>query len=252
MASYLVTGTSRGIGLALVKDLVAKPASEVSIVFAAARTKTDALKELIENSAGRIEFVSIDVTSVEKVKKAADQVEKALGGKGLDVLINNAGVLNFTPGGIETMTDLEWTFNTNVAGTHLVTRTFLPLLRKGALKQVFNMSTTMGSIGMAANFKPAPAPAYKISKAALNMLTVQYAQSLEEEGFTFVAISPGWVKTDLGGEHAFLTVSQSSAAVLKILFTATKADNGRFLNVLVPGWEVTDGPENYDGAQPPW
>lgn len=103
MASYLITGTSRGIGLTLVKDLVAKPVTEVSIIFAAARTETPALKELIEKSAGRIEFVSIDVTSPEKVKRAAMQVEKSLGGKGLDILINNAGVLNFIPDGIEAM-----------------------------------------------------------------------------------------------------------------------------------------------------
>ncbi|EGD85738.1 hypothetical protein H112_06657 [Trichophyton rubrum D6] len=252
MASYLITGTSRGIGLALVKDLVAKPASEVSIIFAAARTETAALKELVEKSAGRIEFVSIDVTSPEKVKAAANQVEKSLGGKGLDILINNAGVLNFMPDGIEAMTDLNATLNINVVSVHIVTSAFLPLLRNGTMRKVFNMSTTMGSIGMAAKFRAAPAPSYKISKAALNMLTVQYALALEDEGFTVVAVSPGWVKTDLGGEQADLTVSQSSPAVLKIVSTASKADNGKFLNVLVPGWENHAGPDKYDGTQPDW
>ncbi|KAM5442948.1 hypothetical protein MferCBS31731_001821 [Microsporum ferrugineum] len=252
MASYLITGTSRGIGLALVGDLVAKPASEVSVIFAAARTETDALKALIAKSAGRIEFVPIDVTSEEKVKKAVEQVEKSLGDKGLDVLINNAGVIDYAPNGIETMTDLDATLKINVTGTHLVTSAFLPLLRRGTLKKVFTMSTTMGSFEMTSRFQVAPTPAYKISKAALNMLTVQYAQSLEGEGFTVVAISPGWVKTDLGSEHANLTVSQSSPAVLDIVSNVSKADNGKFLNVLVPGWENYDGPDPYNGAQLPW
>ncbi|KAM5477246.1 hypothetical protein MauCBS54593_000520 [Microsporum audouinii] len=252
MASYLITGTSRGIGLGLVGDLVAKPASEVSVIFAAARTETDALKALIAKSAGRIEFVPIDVTSEEKVKKAVEQVEKSLGDKGLDVLINNAGVIDYAPNGIETMTDLDATLKINVTGTHLVTSTFLPLLRRGTLKKVFTMSTTMGSFEMTSRFQVAPTPAYKISKAALNMLTVQYAQSLEGEGFTVVAISPGWVKTDLGSEHANLTVSQSSPAVLDIVSNVSKADNGKFLNVLVPGWENYDGPDPYNGAQLPW
>lgn len=103
MASYLITGTSRGIGLKLAEVLAAKPASEVSMVFAATRTETDALKQLAAKSAGRIEIVSIDVTSEESVKQAASKVEQSLAGKGLDVLINNAGIMNYTPNGIETM-----------------------------------------------------------------------------------------------------------------------------------------------------
>lgn len=103
MASYLVTGASRGIGLGIASVLASKPASEVSIVFAAARTETDALKQLIANSAGRVELVHMDVTSEESIKEAASKVDQSLNGNGLDVLINNAGVLNLTPDGIETM-----------------------------------------------------------------------------------------------------------------------------------------------------
>ena len=103
MASYLITGASRGIGLALASILASKPASEVSIVYASARTETNALKELVAKSGGRVEFVPVDVTSKGSVEKAAGQVELYLGGKGLDVLVNGAGILNSTPGGIETM-----------------------------------------------------------------------------------------------------------------------------------------------------
>lgn len=103
MASYLITGTSRGIGLKLAEILAAKPASEVSVIFAATRTETDALKQLAAKSAGHVEIVSIDVTSEESVKQAVSKVEQSLGGKGLDVLINNAGIMNSTPNGIETM-----------------------------------------------------------------------------------------------------------------------------------------------------
>jgi NAD(P)-dependent dehydrogenase (short-subunit alcohol dehydrogenase family) len=103
MSSFLITGTSRGIGLAMARHLAAKPASEVSTVFAAARTETDALKQLIAQTAGRVRFVKIDVVDQESVKKAAAEVEQALGDKGLDVLINNVGLMPFTPGGIETM-----------------------------------------------------------------------------------------------------------------------------------------------------
>lgn len=103
MASYFITGTSRGVGLKLAEILAAKPASEVSVVFAAARTETQALKDLASKSDGRIQIVSIDITSEQSVKQAASKVEQSLGNKGLDVLINNAGVMNYTPDGIETM-----------------------------------------------------------------------------------------------------------------------------------------------------
>lgn len=103
MASYLITGTSRGIGLTMTEILVSKPASEVSVVFAAARTETDALKQLVARSAGRVHLVKIDVTDEESIKKSAAEVEQLLNGKGLDVLVNGVGIMNYTPDGIETM-----------------------------------------------------------------------------------------------------------------------------------------------------
>lgn len=157
MASYLITGASRGIGLTLVRQLAAKPASEVSVVFAAARTETDALKQLISESVGRVQLINIDVVNGDSIKNAAAEVDQALGDKGLDVLINNVGLMPFTPDGIETMyspsspmkinfevnrehrTDLESTFTVNVTSTHLVSSTFLPLLKRGQLKKVVSV-----------------------------------------------------------------------------------------------------------------
>ena len=95
MASYLITGSSRGIGLGYVTILARKDASEVSKIFAAARSENSSLKKLISESAGRIEFVPLEVTSEESAKKAAQHVERSLGDKGLDILINNAGILLF-------------------------------------------------------------------------------------------------------------------------------------------------------------
>lgn len=91
-STYLVTGSSRGIGLAVVTALASKTTTEVSKVFASARSETDSLKQLIATSGGRVEFVALDVTSQESAKSAASKVTESLGGNGLDVLINNAGV----------------------------------------------------------------------------------------------------------------------------------------------------------------
>jgi NAD(P)-dependent dehydrogenase (short-subunit alcohol dehydrogenase family) len=107
MASYLITGSSRGIGLGYVTILARKDASEVGKIFAAARSENSALKRLISESAGRIEFVPLEVTSEESAVKVAQHVERSLGGKGLDILINNAGVPSHTEGGIENMCVIE-------------------------------------------------------------------------------------------------------------------------------------------------
>jgi len=250
MATYLITGASRGLGLGLAALLASNP--DVSKVFATARSESDGIKALAAETKGKVEFVPLDVVSQDSAKKAAAQVEQSLGGKGLDVLVNNAGLMPYTTDGIENMDNLDDTFKINVTGVHYVTAAFLPLLKKGSLKKVINISTTLGSIGKSATYSVFPVPAYKITKAALNMLTVQYSLAFASEGFTFVAVSPGWVQTDLGGPTADLTVEQGSKAVSDIIFRVTEKETGTFINVHVPGWEKAEGLNQYDGENPPW
>lgn len=103
MATYFISGTSRGIGLQLTASLASRSPSEVSKIFAAARKQSDDLKKLIEGSDGRVQFVPLEVTSSQSAKEAAQIVEKSLNGQGIDVLINNAGIMNVTPNGIVDM-----------------------------------------------------------------------------------------------------------------------------------------------------
>ncbi|OKP10351.1 hypothetical protein PENSUB_4198 [Penicillium subrubescens] len=253
MASILITGASRGFGLALVRELSSRPAAQVSKVFAAARGDSPALKEVAAASSGRVSVVRLDVTDEPSIKSAAAEVEAQLGGKGLDVLINNAGVCQYAGDGVKSMDNLEESLAINVFGVHRVTQAFLPLLQRGSLKKVANITTSLGSITLAAAAHYLPAPAYKISKATLNALTVQYALDYEKEGFAFVAIAPGWLKTDLGGgDMADLTPEQGAKASLDILFRPNAEINGQFPKVLIPGWEKAKGPNVYDGTNVPW
>lgn len=247
MASYFITGASRGIGLALSGALAAKPASEVSVVFAAYRTNTEELQKLVSSSQGRVQAVQLDVASDESAKKAASQVEESLSGKGLDVLINNAGVSTFAPDGIQTMTDLNEVFNINVTGVHNVTRHCIPLLEKGSLKKIINVSTSIGSVTLVNYGVHVATPSYKITKAALNMLTAQYALQYGDEGFAVTAISPGWIKTNLGTDYADLTMDQALPAIVDLVLRINKEHNGKFLDVKVPGWE-----HKYSGSEIPW
>ncbi|KFY41132.1 hypothetical protein V494_03195 [Pseudogymnoascus sp. VKM F-4513 (FW-928)] len=253
MASFLITGASRGFGLALAHELVSLPAKDVSKIIASARGDSPALDELAKSSSGRVVVVKLDVTNQESIKQAAAEVEAKLEGKGLDVLINNAGVCQYAADGVKSMDNLEESFTINVLGVHWVTREFLPLLQKGSLKKVANISTTLGSTTLAPAAQYLPAPSYKISKAAMNALTVQYALDYEKEGFSFIALCPGWMKTDLGGgDMADLTAEEGAKASLDIIFTPGQKYNGLMPKVLVKGWENNPGNNQYDGAIAPW
>ncbi|KAF4265721.1 hypothetical protein KXV27_003975 [Aspergillus fumigatus] len=204
MSTYLITGASRGLGLALAHHLANLPGSSVGTIFATSRSEHPNLQELSQQS---------------------DRVKRD---------------------------DLTETFHTNVTGTHNVTRAFLPLLREGRRKLVVNISTTLGSMTLAPVYKGSPTPAYKITKAALNMLTVQYAQDYASEGFTFLAVSPGWLQTDMGGSRADLPPATGAQGVLDIVQKTTPSQNGKALNIHVPGWEENEGLNQYDGKEVPW
>ncbi|KAF4544511.1 Short-chain dehydrogenase/reductase SDR [Lasiodiplodia theobromae] len=251
MASYLITGTSRGIGLTLVTMLAAKPTSEVAKVYAAARSESEALKKVIASAASRVVFVPLEVTSQDSIKAAAAKVDELQAGKGLDVLINNAGIME-APVQVDQCDDLPDVLNVNVVGVHNVTRAFLPQLRKGTQKKIINISSGLGSMGWAHFTAPHLFPAYKVSKAALNMLTVQYAQLLEKDDFTVVAITPGWLRTDLGSSQADLSVEEGAQATLNILMNATPKISRKFFNIHAPGWENKTGFSKYDGSEIPW
>ncbi|KAF9890479.1 hypothetical protein FE257_005884 [Aspergillus nanangensis] len=227
MTTYLITGSARGLGLALVSHLASLPRTEVGTIFATSRQdNSPALKELVTSSSGRVVFVPLDATDQPSIKSAAQHVEQLLHGNPLGVLVNNVGVQRSTKGGVEKMEDLNETFHANVTSTHMVTQAFLPLLRKGDRKLVTNISTTVGSINLAHIYQPNSYPSYSITKAALNMLTKQYALGLADEGFTFLAVSPGWLQTDLGGgSMADLPVATGAQAVTEIMQKATTAQN---------------------------
>ena len=103
MASVLITGASRGLGLAFVKELVTRPSSEVSKIIAATRREAPALNEIASSSSGRVSIVKLDVTDHDSINKAVTETKTILGSQGLDVLINNAGICQYASSGISTM-----------------------------------------------------------------------------------------------------------------------------------------------------
>lgn len=142
MASYLVTGASRGIGLELTKQLLELPVSQVGKVFAVTRSDSSApLRDLVEKSPDRAVHITASVDDTESVQRAARDVKAKLGTQGLDVLVNNAGQQAFAPGGTKTAPpeQLAHLFDVNVIGPHRMIAAFLPLLETGNQKKVINV-----------------------------------------------------------------------------------------------------------------
>jgi NAD(P)-dependent dehydrogenase (short-subunit alcohol dehydrogenase family) len=103
MASYLITGCSRGLGFAIISHLLSYSTSEVGTIIATSRSESPALKDIVFKSGGRVKYIHLDATNEASIKKAATQAEQTLGEKRLDARINNAGMLKFTPEGIASM-----------------------------------------------------------------------------------------------------------------------------------------------------
>ncbi|KAF5879528.1 putative aflatoxin biosynthesis ketoreductase nor-1 protein [Botrytis fragariae] len=214
VVTILTRGRSRGLGLALAAEF----SKAGHLVFATARDDpTPAFEELIKSSSSTFKYIKLDATSRSSVQEAEKQVAALLDSKGIHVLINNAGVINWMTTGIHALDDLDSVLNSNVTSAHIVTGTFLPLLKRGAQKKVINMSSSGGSIERSSVYSTMAIPAYNVSKAALNMLTVQYAQSYTDEVFTFLAVNPGWLRIDLGGASADLDVETGAKADVELI-----------------------------------
>ncbi|GAB1509573.1 SDR family oxidoreductase [Actinophytocola sp. KF-1] len=210
MTTALVTGANKGIGLEIVKQLIAKGMT----VYLAARDPEKGEKAAADVGA---RFVRLDVTDAESVRQAAETVGA------LDVLVNNAAITGGranAPGQAD-VDVLREVFETNVFGVVTVTEAFLPLLRESAHPRIVNMSSTVGSLtNMLANDTP-NSLAYVPSKTALNAVTVSYAKA--EPRMRINAACPGYCATDLNNHSGHRTAAQGATAAVTL---ATLDDDG--------------------------
>jgi NAD(P)-dependent dehydrogenase (short-subunit alcohol dehydrogenase family) len=201
MKTVLITGANKGIGYETARQLLLKD----FFVIITARNSDKGIEaaENLKKISDRVIFIKMDVSSPESVKEAFLEYRKNF--NSLDVLINNAGIMN-DRSGIENLEleILQETLKTNTFGPLLVTKTFLPLMGKGG--RIINISSELGSLNSMGNYYSA----YSISKAALNAVTKQYAGLLASSGIAVNSVCPGWVKTDMGGAGAHLPVEKGA------------------------------------------
>jgi NAD(P)-dependent dehydrogenase (short-subunit alcohol dehydrogenase family) len=211
----LVVGASRGLGLGLVKELVGRGWR----VIATLRSPGTAsgLTEFAATCDGKVRIETLDLEESGQIGALAER----LSGETLDLLFVNAGIsLGRIKAGAATRDDVARLFVTNTVAPIHAAEAFLDQMRDGT-GVIAMMSSGLGSVSN--NFR-AGADLYSASKAALNKLTRGFASSLGDRKLTVLSISPGWVRTDMGGPSAMLSVEESCKGVVDVV--ETKAGSG--------------------------
>jgi NAD(P)-dependent dehydrogenase (short-subunit alcohol dehydrogenase family) len=210
--NVLVTGASNGIGLGLTKKLLNEGKSVIAITRSG---------EMADFSHPNLTIIKGDISNEESIKNAAEQFKK-LGIK-LDCLVNNAGVGLDLGDEIPTAELMNATFATNTTGTVSFTEAFLDNVNEDG--QIVFLSTAMSLIR---NLAP-NAPAYRMSKAAINIYAVMLSQRLSGKHIRVTPLHPGWVQTRMGGDTAPVTLEESVNGIYKAITENT--NTGKFWNI---------------------
>lgn len=225
--AVLITGANRGIGLEFVRSWLERG----STVFACCRVPTtaSALSSLQDQYQNRLQVVALDLMDEHSV----DSMAEAIGNTKIDLLINNAGILE-----VETLDKLNFSsvlqqFRVNALGALMVTRALLSNLREGA--KIVNVSSRMGSLD---DNTSGGYYGYRMSKAALNMATRSLAVDMKKRGVIVIAIHPGMVQTDLTRGYGMMTAAESVAEMNCVIDRLTPEQTGQFVQ--------------YQGTNVPW
>ncbi|KAK2918186.1 hypothetical protein Q8A73_004932 [Channa argus] len=244
--SVLVTGANRGLGLQIVDTLASGGFSPGKIIATARNPESAQKLQEVAAKYPNIHIITLDVLSQESIEKCVEEVAKLLQDEGLNCLINNAGINVLADFNTVTADKMIENFHTNAVAPLMITKAFLPLLKKAASRggaggsrsmgiqraAVINMSSLLGSVELnwgekADTFKWYP---YRISKSALNMVSRCMAVDLEHDGILCIVIHPGWVRTDMGGYEAPLSPEESISSILSVIGGLTEKDHGSFLD----------------------
>ena len=219
----LVTGTNRGIGLEISKQLAAKGITVIMTArnMQAGRPIVNELRQQWKH----VWYHQLNVTDENSIQDVFEYLNSRWGK--LDILVNNAGV--FLDDG-KSVLDLDLdsmrsTMETNLYGPLKLVQVMLPLLKKSEGARIINVSSTMGQFSTLGKLSGA----YRISKTALNALTIILTDELSSYGIIVNSVHPGWVRTDMGGPNATKSVEEGADTAVW-LATADKIPNGKFVS----------------------
>lgn len=224
MLTILITGAGRGLGLELAKQYAADGWKVIGTV------RDDAAKKRLETLGA--EAHALDVSDFGKARELAERLQ----GRALDVLFCNAGIIGKRGMAVGSFDYQSWeeVLRVNLLGAAAVAEALVDNVAASDRKTIAMMSSRLGSITESSGMTLP----YGTSKAALNMLAKGLASSLAGRGIKVVTLSPGWVRTDMGGEGAALAPETSVNGLRKVVNNLKAADSGKFFS--------------YDGSPIPW
>ena len=220
----LVTGANKGIGLEIVRQL-AKAGFRVFLT-ARDRQRGEEASKTLQQDGMSVEFLQLDVADETSIDKLAKELPSQI--DHLDVLVNNAGIYldasNASVLEVEPTLILQ-TLQTNTLGPLRLTQKLVPLLAQSNAGKVINVSSGGGQLTDMSDW----APAYSLSKTALNAVTGMMAAALRDKHIVVNSICPGWVRTDMGGSGASRSVQQGADTVTWLATEAPSDLTGKFL-----------------------
>jgi NAD(P)-dependent dehydrogenase (short-subunit alcohol dehydrogenase family) len=219
----IVTGGNRGIGHEIARQLVK---NDVYVVIGCRDAKKceDALVSL-RKQGGNISGYELDVVDTHSVRRFVAHVDKHHGAP--SILVNNAGVYPESTEAkvVDTPTSI-WreTLETNLFGAVRMCREVVPLMTRGRYGRIVNVSSGLGQMHQMGE----GSPAYRVSKAALNALTRTLAAEVAGAGILVNSMSPGWVRTDMGGEEAPRSVEEGADTAVWLCLLPSNGPSGQF------------------------
>lgn len=222
----LITGANKGLGLEIARQLGQQG---LTVVLGARQGKAAAPAAALRAEGIDAHDVELDVTNAQDIATLPTFFETQFGR--LDVLVNNAGV-QLDDGPDVSPDTLRQTYEANVIGPYAITQALLPLLRQAPAGRIVNQSSILGSLTAISQGQGGSwaTPGYTSSKAALNMLTVVLAHHLAGTSIKVNAAHPGWVKTDLGGDNAPLSVAEGAKTAVRLALLPADGPTGGYFH----------------------
>ena len=231
MKNILITGANRGLGLGFVKKLLEKKEK----VFCTTRNFSNS-KELIEYKKkypNNLEICELDLLNEDSLIK----FDYFLNEKPIDIFINNAGLIGSSSQHFKAVSINPWleVIKVNLIAPLMITQSIIKNIELSSEKKIYFISSKVGSIE---DNKSGGMYIYRSSKTALNQVVKSLSIDLKPLGISVISLHPGWVKTDMGGPNALISVDESINKMMSLIYKTNINNSGQFLN--------------YDGNIIPW
>ena len=231
MKNILITGANRGLGLGLVKKFLKN--NEKVICTTRNISKSKELILCKEKFNDNLEICELDLLD----KDSPNILSNFLGNETIDLFINNAGVIGHSAQHFKSVSLNHWldVLKVNLIAPLLITQSIIKNIEKSSERKIYFISSKVGSIE---DNKSGGMYIYRSSKTALNQVVKSLSIDLKPLGISVISLHPGWVRTEMGGPNALISVEESVNGMVDVISNTSIINSGQFIN--------------YDGTRLPW